>query len=429
MATLAARLRSHARVPLFRNAYALMLSGGASSGLGVLYWILASREYSPKVIGTSSTAIATLMFLTGLASLYLDGSLIRFLPRAGAGTARLVLVAYATSMLMAVVVTLVFVLGTGVWAPDLAFFGSSGWWIVAAVGATVASCIFTLQDGVLIGLRRAVWVPVENIGYGVAKIVLLVVIAGATAANGILISWVAPLLLVIPAVSLLLVRLIRQRGVHTADHAESLSFNRVASYAAGNYFGFLFFLAYTRLPPLLVLNESGSAASGFFYLPWMIASTLTLLVGNMSVSLIVEVTLDRDNTALHIRRAGLHLLRLLGPVVAVLFVSAPLVLRVFGQQYADEGTRLLRLFAIAAVPNAMCVLAFGVARLQDRVRLIVTAQFILMVLTLGSSSLLLPDLGIEGFGVGWLASQVVVATGLWLLILRPAWKPRITADA
>src|SRR4051794_38530785 len=97
MASLAARLKTHADVPLYRNAYALMLSGGGSALLGVVYWILASRYYSPAVVGTGSSAIAALMFLTGLASLYLDGSLIRFVPRAGTRTARLVVVTYAIS--------------------------------------------------------------------------------------------------------------------------------------------------------------------------------------------------------------------------------------------------------------------------------------------------------------------------------------------
>jgi Na+-driven multidrug efflux pump len=69
------------------------------------------------------------------------------------------------------------------------------------------------------------------------------------------------------------------------------------------------------------------------------------------------------------------------------------------------------------------VLAFGVARLQDRVHLIVGFQFVLAVLTLGSSALLIPGMGIEGFGVGWLASQGSVAVVLAIILLRPVWRP------
>src|SRR4051794_11545631 len=64
MSSLTGQLRAHARIPLYRNAYALMLSGGASAALGVVYWVLASRFYSPEIVGRSSTAIAALGFLT-----------------------------------------------------------------------------------------------------------------------------------------------------------------------------------------------------------------------------------------------------------------------------------------------------------------------------------------------------------------------------
>src|SRR3954454_8029687 len=121
-----------------------MLSGGASAGLGVVYWALATRSYPPEIVGRSSTAIAALGFLTGLATLYLDGSLFRFLPRAGAAAGPLVLGSYAASLFVAAVVALVFLAGIDLWAPGLAFLSSSWVWVAATVAATMASCIFTL---------------------------------------------------------------------------------------------------------------------------------------------------------------------------------------------------------------------------------------------------------------------------------------------
>ena len=398
-----------------------MLSGGASSVLGLLYWILASRLYSPSAVGTSSSAIAALMFLTGVATLYLDGSLIRFLPRAGRRTNRLVVGCYALTLAVAAVVALAFVASVDVVAPGLGFVDSSWVWWLACVGAVMAACMFTLQDGVLTGIRRTFWVPIENIAYSVAKIALLVVLAGTATENGILISWVAPFVLIIPLVSMLLLRLMRRHAAATSAIAEEITRERVARYALGNYAGFLFLLVYTRLPPVLVLNESGSSASAFFYLPWMIAGTLMLLTINVSVSLIVEGTVDRDNANVLIKRAVLHVARLLLPIVAVLFVAAPYVLRLFGEEYADAGSSLLRILAVAAIPNAVCILAFGVARLQDRVRVLVLAQFALAVLVLGIGTALLPGVGIEGMGLGWLIGQSVVAAVLFVKLLRPLW--------
>ena len=43
-------------------------------------------------------------------------------------------------------------------------------------------CVFSLQDAVLTGMRQAVWLPLENGVYGLAKIGLLVALAPVAAA-------------------------------------------------------------------------------------------------------------------------------------------------------------------------------------------------------------------------------------------------------
>ena len=56
----------------------------------------------------------------------------------------------------------------------------------------MAWAIFTLQDGVLIGMRSAPWVAIENGIFGVAKIALLLAFAVALPHLGIYISWMLP---------------------------------------------------------------------------------------------------------------------------------------------------------------------------------------------------------------------------------------------
>jgi len=47
------------------------------------------------------------------------------------------------------------------------------------VGCVACWAIFTMQDSVLVGLRSAFWVLVENGIFGVVKIVLLVLLVAA----------------------------------------------------------------------------------------------------------------------------------------------------------------------------------------------------------------------------------------------------------
>ena len=70
--------------------------------------------------------------------------------------------------------------------------------------AVAATAIFTIQDSVLIGLRQAVWVPVENGAFGIAKIGVLFLLAPLGTAFALFGAWMIPLTLTIPVISAVL---------------------------------------------------------------------------------------------------------------------------------------------------------------------------------------------------------------------------------
>jgi O-antigen/teichoic acid export membrane protein len=407
------RLRAHARVPLYRSAYALTSSVVGSAALGALFWAVASHKYPPEVVGRSTAAVAALLFLTGAGSLNLDGASVRFLPRAGDATFRFVAWVLATTAVAATAAACIFLLGVPTWAPGLSFTVSSPWTVLACIGATVASCLLSVQDGVLIGLRQPTWVPIKNVALNGAKILMLLALGGSLATYGILVAWAVPSVVAAVGVVVLIARLARKHRMLTRARQERLDRGHIIRYAAGNYVGLLCAIAYRTVPPLLVLHQAGPRASAFFYPPWLIATSLSLLTTNMSVSLVVEGSFDRERLAMHTRQAVWHTARLILPLVLVLVVAAPWILRIFGAQYAAAGDNLLRLLAIGLVPSSVCILSFGVARVLDRVRAFIACQALLAGLVLALSWALLPSMGIDGVGVAWLVSQ----SGVALLLL------------
>src|SRR6478609_8423970 len=84
------KLVTHVRMPLYRNAYALMLSTAATSALGMLYWILAARYYPADVVGLNAAAVSMLTFLAGVAQGPSMSAMLRYIPVAGLDTKRLV---------------------------------------------------------------------------------------------------------------------------------------------------------------------------------------------------------------------------------------------------------------------------------------------------------------------------------------------------
>jgi len=415
-------LRGHLSDPLFRSGYLLIAGSGAGATLGFVFWLVAARSYTPEVVGQTSAAIAAMMLISGIASLGLNAVLVRYVPTAGAATRAFVARTYAVTAGVALVAGLAAALTSSVWAPTLDFLGDDLGWLAGFTLATVAWTIFSLQDSVLTGLRAAHWVTVENVSYSVAKLLLLVAVAGAMPVAGPFVAWNVPVGLAIAGVAVLTFgRLI---PIHArASGPGRLDREQVLRVARGNYAGTLFSLAATILMPVVVANATDATQTAYFYVPWTISIGIGLIAIGMTSALTVEAAHDEGEMRRLTRRSLAATMRLVIPAAAVLAVASPLVLRAFGGDYSDEGSALLRLLAVAAVPNVVVTLGLTVARLQHRGGTVLVIQAAQAVLTLGLSLPLLPGEGIEAVGFAWLAAQLVVASALIAGMLRPLLLP------
>ncbi len=416
---------AHLRKPLYRNGYALMVNAITTSLLGVLYWVIAARFYTTDAVGVNTAAISTMTFLSTAARFYLDGALIRFLPRAGAKSTRLVKYSYLIGGLASAIVAAVFLLGLGLWAPALGFLRSSAVIAVGFVIATVASSIFTQQDGAFIGLRQAHWVPVENITFAVAKIVLLVVLAKLLPQYGIFVSWAIPLALsLIPVNLLIFLKLLPKHMRENTEPEAGVTAREIFHYSGGLYAGYIFSAASLRLLPLIVLQVIGPHQAAYFALPWMIITSLQQVLPSMYGSLTVEASRDQSKLVKYSRQAFNQTARLLTPMVLFLFVVGPYLLRLFGKNYAAEADTLLRLLSLAVLPQILTGLYFGIARIHRSVGGVVKVQASLFVLNLILSYVFLKEFGITGVGIAWLISQVAIALVLFFTQLQPILWPK-----
>lgn len=406
------------RNPLLRNAYALVLNSGTTSALGLLYWILAARLYSPDVVGISAALLTTMTFLAEASRFNLGSALVRFLPLAGASGVPLVRRVYAISLIGPAVILVASMVAPS-WLAAVANIASVPdylvLWFPLGIGA---ASILVLQDAALTGIRRSVWIPLENGLFGLAKVLLLLLFSRLLPVTGIFLSWVAPLLAVlVPANVILFKRLLPQHAAASA-HDEAVP-PALARYVTGDYFGNILYQATITILPLLIVRIAGPAMNAYFAQVWLIATSLQLITVNMTLSLTVEGSRAPERLGSLTGSVLRHALRLVGALAAITFAGAPLLLRAFGANYAAEGATLLRLLSVAAVAYAFIIVFIGVARVQRDIRGIVSVQAVLAVLSLSLSALLLPRMGINGVGVAWLASATIVAAPLYWRRLRP----------
>ncbi|MEU3917521.1 hypothetical protein [Streptomyces sp. NPDC029004] len=402
--------------PLLRNGHLLAISSLINAGVGSLFWVFATHWYDEDVVGLSYSALSATLLLASIGQLNLNDFLIRFVPSAGQRTRRMVLTCYLVSACFSTLVAVGFLVLVPKVSPGLDFLLTpvTGGCFVAA---TAGYAIFVMQDGALTAVRRPGWVVGENVIFACVKILLLAAGAALALFSGILLSWVGALAVSLVVANFVLLRYAIPHHEKTAPEAERPP--RMVKYAAADYFGSLFRMAAYTLVPLLVLNNLGAEQSAFFSLAWIVGYVLYLVSRNMGSSLMVEVMRSPDRLVEHLLKVLRHSGLLLTIGIVVIVAAAPQILSLFGAEYAEAGTTLLRLVALSALPNLLVSLAIDVARARRRLRWAVGLQVAMCVLVLGLTKVLLPVMGINGAGVAWLATMCLLA--LPLLIWRSRW--------
>ncbi|GAA2219116.1 lipopolysaccharide biosynthesis protein [Streptomyces indiaensis] len=411
----------HSHDSLFKNAYFLMLSTGVSAVLGLGFWLVAARYYTEEAVGQGSAAIAAMRLLASITATTMIGAVVRFVPRAGRETGRLVWGTYVASSLVVALAAAVFLLTLDAWGASYAPLGTP---VAGAVfvAACVAWALLTLQDGVLTGLRKAEWVPAGNAVFSVGKLALLGVFAGTLPVLGIFVSWaVAIAFSTLPLGWLIFRRLIPRQAEADRDK-EPPKIRDMGRFLAGDSLGALFSLAMINLLPVMVAVRFSAAENGYFYVAYTVGGTMEFMAINMASSLTAHASHDPRQLADGVRGALRRMTLLLVPVVAVLVVFAPQILTPFSPDYAEHGSTVLRLLALGALPRVVVELYIGVLRVQGRTGVLAALQGAMCALVLGSAAVLFTPSGIAGAGWAVLLSMTLIAV-VSMAGLRAALRP------
>lgn len=405
------------RTALYRSASALVLSTVANAVFGLVYWVAAARLFDAEEVGKGAAAVSALMLVSMLGFTGVQFSMIRFIPVSGANTVRLALGAYAAALCMALACAGVLLLVAGLFIDSLRFLVEDPVPAAAFLAAVIPWVIFSLEDGILIGLRRTNWVPVENAIFAVVKIGLLAALSSLGGAWAVFVSWsLAAALMVVPVNLALFLKFIPAH-VESAGEREEFRTGDVVRFSLGNHAGGIVSALPDSLMPLIVLNIAGGAANAYFYIARTIIFALRLIAMNISNAFTAEASARGDDARLF-RWAALLAAALLLPAIVILLVEGGLVLRLFGREYADNGVLLMRFLALGLIPFAVANLYAGLARVRRRLApiLFMAAASTTTNLTLGV--ILVAAIGIEGAGIAWLVAQTAGAAAALLIPSR-----------
>jgi O-antigen/teichoic acid export membrane protein len=404
--SLALRVHSNS---LLRNGIFIMGTGVVTAGFGYIYWILAAHAYSAYDVGLASALISAMTLASTIANLGVGSTLVQTLPHRQSGhewslTLNAGLAIGILAGLLAgafVVVVLPFL------SPQFAIVEQHvGYAFALLVGVPIMT-LSTLLDQAFVAERASINMLIRNLAVAVLKIplmVLPVILLAHVGALGILVSGVlAMAVMLIGGTLLLLPRLRRAYCLAVCGIVGQI--HSMFSSLAGHYFINLGGLASQYLLPVFVAIQLSPTDNAYFYTTMKLGDFFFMASSAVSVSLFAEGSHAAGDLSRKVRSTAIIIGLIMGPAMLICFFGGPYILLVFGPSYAQHGQELLRIFVVAAVPDAITNIYISVLRVQRRLRFAAALNVGMAVITLGLAWIFLPVFGIAGAGWAFLISQ------------------------
>jgi O-antigen/teichoic acid export membrane protein len=420
---------------ILSNAFSLVGTTVATSGLGFAYWWVATQFFTQGEVGIASAAISAMMLLAtvgilGMGSL-LTGELARKPEQAGS--------LLTTALLVTGIISTVLGVAFAVIMPQLSAELrplAVGWESVVlfAVGVA-ATCMGLILDQALIGLLQGHLQMWRNIVFSVLKLVALFfvgqMVAGAVglqiypAAADALIpdsvvqasnvvgltiyaTWVGGLLISI----IMLVAILSWRGIRIVARPQFSLIRKLGRVALGHHLLNLSLKAPSLIMPILVTAMLSAELNANFYTAWMIANFTFVVPSALTTVLYAVGAADPSALADKMRFTlkasfGVGILATIG-----VFVMAYPVLYIFGPEYASQGDWVLRILVLGVFTQTVREHYVAICRIHKNFRrpamLIATSGMVQMIL-IGAGAIVGGEQGTEVLGV--------TVTGLHLLTL------------
>jgi O-antigen/teichoic acid export membrane protein len=415
--TLGSRVAMLHRSRLTAIAGSILGTQVVTSALGFVFWTVAARGMPPAVLGRLGSATAAALLLSTFGLVGCGTLLISRLGSAAPAEQRRLLVTTAT-VGPALTALLACLFGIGAWLllPAFSFLiptGATFWWLVAAAALTTLGGVF--DEAMLVLGRPATQVVRNGVASGL-KVVLLgiALLAGYAGVSWALAAWVVGQLASCALAARAAWRLTRTEQRVTAEGM--LSTIRRHWREATHHHGMNVALAApSALQPVIIAAAVSAEANALFTTVRLVSAFAFLAPYALAMALFAASAGEPAANRRRIRAVFRVSLSLSLVLYAVLFVGAPLILSVFGKDYATGSDTYLRIIGLACpllVVKDQYIAEMRSARTSTR-----AMPYVLVSTTLEVAGTLLGATiaDLTGALVGWLAALALGA--VWVVTL------------
>jgi len=398
--------------PLYRNSIAIMLNSAFGAFFGLLFWIVAARTMPAKDVGLATAAISAAALIIGLSRLGLDAGLVRYLPESK-NRNRLYSTIAIVTLVLALVLAAVFMLGINIFSPALSFL-REGWFLPVFFVYIAVTSVYSVQNITFITIRRAELILIQNLLLG-ARIPILLLITGLGVFGVFSSLGVAHLMTFVFGDFML-----QRYGLSFTRSFDIASIRKILKFSLGNYSAGIFMMAPGTIIPIMIVNTIGAKEGAYFYVAYSVATLLIIIPNAVSISLFVE---GSHNLPLkeNVLKSVKLILMLLVPVLIIIFFFGDKILLLFSKEYSDQSFELLQLLAVSGVFFAVTSIFISIKKIQKDVRMINYVSFALSVLIIGLGYMSLLKYGLVGVGYAWLGANVTICLVVGMAIGKEGW--------
>jgi O-antigen/teichoic acid export membrane protein len=274
-----------------------------------------------------------------------------------------------------------------------------------------------IQDGGLVGFGRFGWVPVENVLVASARLALLPLAAMFLSTRiGILWSWALPMAVGVLVVNVLIIG--RLAGQQSKQQPSLPTFGELGRFVAIESVTTAVAASLSAFLPALVTQRLGASQGGYFYVPWVIATMVSVLLSSILISMVREAVASPDRADFTIRGSmGLALLVVIGAMTACLLLPG-LVLAPLGPDFSAHGAPLLRWVGLALPATAVNLLYWATCLIRRRPWPVFALNIATSAAILGGVLILGRDSDISRVGTIYCLVQWLVAAAVSLPTIK-----------
>lgn len=334
--------------------------------MGFVYWAVAARLFSPRVVGYGSATLSAALLLGTIGMFGLGTLLIGELPGRTLRRGSLVMAALLTSGLISVVLGLGFAAIASSVSSSFALIAGTPLRALLVTFTVVVTAVSMVFDQATIGVFRGELQLFRNFVFSLAKLLLLPVTAivlhdqfGA----GITVSYAAGMALSLAAVAIQL----RRTGstvLCRPDWSVLRGLGRTA--LAHNWLNLALQLPHTLIPVMVTIIISPSANAAF-YAAWLLGGFVYLIPQHLS-TVLFAVAAANPRAIPRKLRFTLKVSVVVGlPISIALALGSHLALGLFGASYAAVAALPLTILLLGYLPTIPKVHYIAVCRATGKV--------------------------------------------------------------